>query len=142
MNHIGKSAKKTLNALNQSLPVVVGVIMAISLLKTAVPESLYSTIFTGNILIDPFIGSLIGSIAAGNPITSYIIGGELIKQGVSLFAVTAFLLSWVTVGIISLPAEMDILGKKFALARNIICFIVSFLVAILTVITFGIVGEL
>ncbi|WP_129597862.1 hypothetical protein [Methanohalophilus profundi] len=142
MNHIGKSAKKTLNALNQSLPVVVGVIMAISLLKTAVPESLYSTIFTGNILIDPFIGSLIGSIAAGNPITSYIIGGELIKQGVSLFAVTAFLLSWVTVGIISLPAEMDILGKKFALARNIICFIVSFLVAILTVITLGIVGEL
>ncbi|WP_462273199.1 hypothetical protein [Methanohalophilus sp.] len=142
MNHIGKSAKKTLNALNQSLPVVVGVIMAISLLKTAVPESLYSTIFTGNILIDPFIGSLIGSIAAGNPITSYIIGGELIKQGVSLFAVTAFLLSWVTVGIISLPAEMDILGKKFALTRNIICFIVSFLVAILTVITLGIVGEL
>ncbi|ADE35576.1 hypothetical protein [Methanohalophilus mahii] len=99
MNHIVKSAKKTLNALNQSLPVVVGVIMAISLLKAAVPESLYSTIFTGNILIDPFIGSLIGSIAAGNPITSYIIGGELIKQGVSLFAVTAFLLSWVTVGI-------------------------------------------
>lgn len=116
--------------------------MAISLLKTAVPESLYSTIFTGNILIDPFIGSLIGSIAAGNPITSYIIGGELIKQGVSLFAVTAFLLSWVTVGIISLPAEMDILGKKFALTRNIICFIVSFLVAILTVITLGIIGEL
>ncbi|APH38599.1 hypothetical protein [Methanohalophilus halophilus] len=142
MNHIGKSAKKTLNALNQSLPVVVGVIMAISLLKAAVPESLYSTIFTGNILIDPFIGSLIGSIAAGNPITSYIIGGELIKQGVSLFAVTAFLLSWVTVGIISLPAEMDILGKKFALTRNIICFIVSFFVAILTVITLGIVGEL
>lgn len=142
MNHIGKSAKKTLNALNQSLPVVVGVIMAISLLKTAVPDSLYSTIFTGNILIDPFIGSLIGSIAAGNPITSYIVGGELIKQGVSLFAVTAFLLSWVTVGIISLPAEMDILGKKFALTRNIICFIVSFLVAILTVITLGIVGEL
>jgi uncharacterized membrane protein YraQ (UPF0718 family) len=142
MNYIGKSAKKTLNALNQSLPVVVGVIMAISLLKTAVPESLYSTIFTGNILIDPFIGSLIGSIAAGNPITSYIIGGELIKQGVSLFAVTAFLLSWVTVGIISLPAEMDILGKKFALTRNIICFIVSFLVAILTVITLGIIGEL
>lgn len=116
--------------------------MAISLLKAAVPESLYSTIFTGNILIDPFIGSLIGSIAAGNPITSYIIGGELIKQGVSLFAVTAFLLSWVTVGIISLPAEMDILGKKFALTRNIICFIVSFFVAILTVITLGIVGEL
>lgn len=142
MNHIGKSAKKTLDALNQSLPVVVGIIMAISLLKTAVPESLYSTIFTGNILIDPFIGSLIGSIAAGNPITSYIIGGELIKQGVSLFAVTAFLLSWVTVGIISLPAEMDILGKKFALTRNIICFIVSFFVAILTVITLGIVGEL
>ncbi|SES86240.1 hypothetical protein SAMN04488587_1332 [Methanococcoides vulcani] len=142
MLNFKKSARKTLNTINQSFPVVFGVVMAISLLIAAVPEYLYSRIFTGNILIDPLVGSFIGSVAAGNPITSYVIGGELLNEGVSLVAVTAFLLSWVTVGILNLPAEMDLLGKKFALTRNIICFIVAFFVAILTVTTLGFIGEI
>lgn len=142
MLNFEKSARKTLNTINQSFPIVFGVVMAISLLIAAVPEYLYSKIFTGNILIDPLVGSFIGSVAAGNPITSYVIGGELLNEGVSLVAVTAFLLSWVTVGILNLPAEMDLLGKKFALTRNIICFIVAFFVAILTVITLGFIGEI
>src|SRR6056297_3214467 len=120
MNNLKKSARQTLNAINQSLPVLFGVVMAISLLKAAVPKSYYSAIFTGNIFIDPLAGSLIGSIAAGNPVISYVIGGELLNEGVSLVAVTAFLLSWVTMGVFNLPAEMEILGKKFALARNMI----------------------
>ncbi|WP_135605483.1 hypothetical protein [Methanococcoides sp. NM1] len=142
MLNFEKSARKTLNTINQSFPIVFGVVMAISLLIAAVPEYLYSKIFTGNILIDPLVGSFIGSVAAGNPITSYVIGGELLNEGVSLVAVTAFLLSWVTVGILNLPAEMDLLGKKFALTRNIICFIVAFFVAILTIITLGFIGEI
>ena len=80
-------------------------------------------------------GSTVGSISAGNPITSYIIGGELLKEGISLFAVTAFITAWVTVGIIQLPAEASILGKRFALARNILSFIFSIIVAIATVLT-------
>ena len=142
MINLENSARKTLTSINQSFPVLFGVIMAISLLKSAVPESLYSTIFTGNIVIDSIVGSFIGSVAAGNPITSYVIGGELLSEGVSLVAVTAFMLSWVTVGISNLPAEMDILGTKFALIRNTICFIVTFFVAILTVTTLGFIGEL
>ena len=54
---------------------------------------------------DTVIGSAIGSIAAGNPIMSYIIGGELMKEGVSLFAITAFIVTWVTVSIVQFPAE-------------------------------------
>ena len=82
---------------------------------------------------DGLIGSVFGSISAGNPITSYIIGAELLKEGVGLFAVTAFLVAWVTVGIIQLPAEAAILGKKFALTRNLISFILAILVSLATV---------
>nr|CBH37729.1 hypothetical protein BSM_12060 [uncultured archaeon] len=32
---------------------------------------------------------------------SYIIGGELMKEGVSLFAITAFIVTWVTVSIVN-----------------------------------------
>jgi len=41
----------------------------------------------------------------------------------------------VTVGVIQLPAEASILGKRFALTRNILSFIFAILVAIATVIT-------
>ncbi len=141
-SRLKKSARKTLNAINQSIPVLLGVVSAISLLNAAVPEGAYSEIFSGNIFLDPLLGGIFGSIAAGNPITSYVVGGELLSEGVSLVAVTAFLLSWVTVGLIHLTAEIDLLGKKFALARNLICFIVSIPVAILVVITVEIIGAL
>ena len=66
-----------------------------------------------------------------------IIGGELLAQGVSLVAVTAFLIAWVTVGVVQLPAESILLGRRFALLRNIISFVFSVIVAIITVFLVG-----
>ena len=78
-------------------------------------------------------GAFCGSILAGNPVNSYVIGGELITNGVSLFAVTAFIMAWVTVGIIQLPAEIAALGKRFALIRNAISFLLSMIIAMFAV---------
>ncbi len=117
------SGKKTARAFRQALPVLLGVLLLISLLLTAVPQEQIAALFTGNILTDSVIGSLIGSVAAGNPLTSYIIGGELLKAGIGLSAVGAFLVAWVTVGLIQLPAEISILGRRFALVRNLLAFI-------------------
>ena len=120
-------------------PIILGTILLVSLISALVPQSFYSRIFTGNHFFDPFIGSLIGSISAGTPLISYIIGGELLKQGISLLAVTAFLVAWVTVGIVQLPAEMMILGKKFAVFRNLSAFILSIIVAIITILIFNLI---
>ena len=81
----------------------------------------------------------IGSISAGNPITSYIFGGELLDQGINLLAVTAFLVAWVTVGLVQLPAESFLLGKRFAILRNAISFIFSIFVAIITAFLVGLI---
>ena len=88
-------------------------------------------------IIDTLIGALAGSIAGGNPVTSFIIGGELMSQGVSMLAITAFIVAWVTVGVIQLPAEALMLGKRFALLRNVISFITAVIIAILTVLILG-----
>ncbi len=109
----------------------------VALIITAVPKSFYSRIFTENPILDPLIGSVFGSIAAGNPLTSYVIGGELLDRGVSLIAVTAFVLSWVTVGLVQFPAESETLGRKFAIVRNLVSFIMSIVLAILTVFFLG-----
>jgi len=119
-----------------NIPVLTGIVLLISLVNTIIPKSLYSTIF-GNPILDPIIGSAVGSILAGSPITSYIIGGELLQQGVTFMAVTAFIVAWVTVGIIQLPAEAMLLGKRFAIVRNLVSFILSIIVAITTVLIVG-----
>jgi len=128
-----KALFKAARAIWRSTPAILGVVLLVSLANSLLPKSSYSFIFQKNVVVDPIIGASIGSVLAGNPIVSYIIGGELLKQGVSLIAVTAFLVAWVTVGIIQFPAEAMLLGRKFAVVRNACAFLFSILVAILTV---------
>ncbi len=114
------------------VPMLIGIVFLIGLANSLIPKSAYSKVFTGSIF-DPLIGSILGSILAGSPITSYIIGGEFLAQGVSLIAITAFIVAWVTVGVITLPAEIMMLGKRFSIARNAISFVFAIIVAIITV---------
>lgn len=134
---IKESLGKTINSFKQSMPILLGVLLLIALATNAIPKNFYVRLFTGNPLIDPFIGAFFGSIAAGNPITSYVIGGELKSQGVSMVAIVAFILSWVTVGVIQLPAESLMLGRRFALIRNLVSFFLAIIISILTVLTLG-----
>jgi len=115
------------------LPVMIGVVLLTGLFDAFVSKELLSSIFSGNTVLDTLWGACFGSIFAGNPINSYIIGGELLKYGVSLFAVTAFIVTWVTVGLVQLPAEIVAFGKRFALLRNGLSFVLAIPIAILTV---------
>ena len=124
---------KSGRSMYKALPVLIGVILLISLANTLIPKAIYSSLFSRNTLLDSVIGSTLGSILAGNPITSYILGGEFLKQGISLVAVTAFMVAWVTVGIVQLPAEITLLGRKFAITRNITAFVFAIIVALVTV---------
>ncbi|MCD6376372.1 MAG: hypothetical protein J7L94_12645 [Caldisericaceae bacterium] len=126
--------------IGQALPIIVGVLLLFGLYRNFIPNTFLRQIFTGNIFKDTFMGSVAGSILAGNAVNSYIIGGELLKDGVSLYAVTAFLVTWVTIGVVQFPAEVAFLGKSFAIKRNFLSFVLSFLVAIATVITLKILG--
>lgn len=137
---ITKAKKSLIQAgrmLWRAFPLILGTMILVSLMSVLIPKSFYTSIFQGN-LLDPLIGSATGSILAGNPITSYILGGELLKNGISLIAVTAFIVAWVTVGIIQLPAESFLLGKRFAITRNIVSFILAIITAILTVLIMSI----
>ncbi len=137
INTIKKTFLKTLNNFGQFLPIVLGSIMLVSIMVTLIPKDFYTKIFTGNELIDSFLGSVLGSVAVGNPIVSYIIGGELLDQGVSLVAVTAFIVAWISVGVVQLPAESLALGKRFSIMRNLLFFFTALFVAILTVFTYS-----
>jgi hypothetical protein len=128
----------TTRAFKKSPPILIGVLMILALADVLIPKQAYRFIFPGNWLFDPLIGAVLGSISGGNPLTSYVIGGELRQEGVSMIAITAFIVSWVTVGIIQLPAEGLMLGKRFATVRNSVSFCTSIVIAIFTLLTIGI----
>lgn len=131
--------RKTIETIKISLPMILGVLLLISLLNSIFKGG-YTQIFTGNYLLDPLLGALLGSISFGIPITSYVAGGELLKEGVSLLAVTAFVLAWTTVGVAMLPLEIGVFGRKFAFLRNGLNFISAILIAVLTIATLRIFG--
>jgi predicted Fe-Mo cluster-binding NifX family protein len=118
------------------LPMFVGIILLMGLFNSLISKELLASIFSGSNLLDTLWGACFGSILAGNPINSYVIGGEMRVYGVSLFAVTAFITSWVTVGLVQLPAEIAALGKNFALIRNALSFAQGLIISFLTVITY------
>ncbi len=134
---VERAIKKPAKSIANMFPVITGVVLLIGLINTVIPKSLYSLLFSRNIISDSIVGSSVGSILAGNPVTSYILGGEFLKNGTSLIAVTSFIVAWVTVGIVQSPAEAAALGKRFALYRNLLSFIFSIAVAIVTVFIVG-----
>lgn len=131
--------KRSVNQFAAMLPILAGVVLLIGLFNALVPKEILASLFSGNAILDTLWGACFGSILAGNPVNSYIIGGELLRQGVSLFAVTALIITWVTVGLVQLPAEMAALGRRFAILRNAICFIFSLPIALITVAVLNIV---
>ncbi len=131
---------KTINNFKVALPMIGGIFLLVNLINLGFAGQ-YSRIFTNHWLVDPLLGAGAGSISFGMPLTSYVVGGELLKQGVSLIAITAFILAWTTVGVFMLPLEAKFLGKRFAITRNIINFIFAIIIAVLTVAIFSLIHD-
>lgn len=137
-----KVLKKSALSFLGMAPMLLGVIGLVGLFQTLVTPQMLATLFQGNPIIDTFIGTLTGGISAGHPMISYVLGGELIKQGISLYAVSAFILSWVTLGLIQIPAEIEAFGRRFTIYRNILAFVFTLIIAILTSYTVQIITAL
>lgn len=134
------SSRKTLNSFLNILPIVFGMLLLTSLVIEMFPEQVSAGVFGKNSIVDAWLGATVGGIAAGHPLVSYVLGGELLNSGVSLFAVTALIVSWVTVGVVQLPAEALMLGKRFAIYRNLLCYLFAVAIALLTVYTLQLIG--
>lgn len=119
------------------LPRLVGVILLLGLFRGFVSEQALLSLFAGSDLLDSFWGACLGSVLAGNPVNSYVIGKSLLSAGVGMIGVTALMLSWVNVGLIQLPVESAALGLRFALVRNLAGFVVAIIMSFVLVFLAG-----
>jgi len=121
-------------------PMILAVIGLVGLFQVFISKEMLASLFTGDPVKDTIIGTVGGGIAVGQPIISYILGGELLEQGISMYAVTAFILAWVTLGVVQLPVEAGVLGVRFTVYRNILAFLSTLVVSIATVWTLDLLG--
>ena len=77
------------------------------------------------------IGAGIGSVTLLPGFVAYPISAVLMKQGVSVMVLAAFLTTLMMVGIITLPLESKFFGTKAALVRNLLSLIGAIIVALL-----------
>jgi uncharacterized membrane protein YraQ (UPF0718 family) len=123
-------ARKALALFLSMLPMLLATVALVGLLQTYVSTEILHSLFRGDILVDTLIGTLSGGVSVGPPIISYIIGGELMDEGISVYAISAFILSWVSLGVIQLPLEASILGLRFTIVRNLLALGSAFLIAL------------
>jgi len=120
------------------LPMVIAVVALVALFKSYVTPQMLSTLFGHGRGADIAIGTLTGAVSSGNGALSYVIAEGLLDQGVSLYAVSAFVLAWVTLGFIQLPAEASVFGVRFTVWRNLLTLISTVAVSYLAVVTTGV----
>ncbi len=129
--------KNTFKTLYMISPMLLAVIGLIGIFKTFITPEMLHTLFNGSILHDMMLGTGIGAVSVGQPFLSYIIGGELLEEGASFYGVTAFILSFVTLGVIQLPLEFSIFGFRFAVLRNLLSLLFAFLLSWAIAFTLG-----
>jgi uncharacterized membrane protein YraQ (UPF0718 family) len=112
--------------LGSILPMFVAVFGLVGLFEVFVPPALIERWMGASAGAQSLlVGAAVGSIAAGPPPVAFPIAAGLLKGGAWMPAVAAFIVSWVLVGIASLPFEAKLFGWRFALLRNGASFLIA-----------------
>jgi len=125
---IEQSLKMAGKSLGKLLPLLVAVFGLVGLFQEFLPPELVTQwLGESSGALGLLIGASAGAIAIGPPLAAYPLAGSLLESGAWPPAIAAFIVSWISVGIITLPFEAKTFGSRFALLRNGISFISAML---------------
>ncbi len=113
-------------------PMILIIVIVVGLLLGFVPPDQIARFFgeqTGisGVLV---IGG-IGAILHIPSLVSFPLAASLLESGASVMAAAAFITTLTMIGTVYLPMEMRVLGKKLALLRNGLSFVVALTISIL-----------
>jgi len=114
-------------SLSNLVPLLLAIFALVGLFKEFMPPELIETLLgNGNQALSLLTGGLIGAVSIGPPLAAYPIAGSLLAGGAWPPAVAAFIMSWISVGVITLPFEAKIFSWRFALIRNALTLITAY----------------
>ena len=124
-----KIAKKSFMKTAPSLLAVLGIVGLT--LGVLTPETISRLIGADAGFMATIIAAVIGAITLIPSLIAFPLAGSLLRAGASVTTISVFITTLVMVGIVTMPMEIKILGKKFALLRNGLGFIAALLIATL-----------
>ena len=131
--------EKTLLALKTSgktaagiLPFLLIIIIVIGFLLTFVPSHVIASLIGRRAgFWGVLIAALTGSILLIPHFVAAPLAASLLLQGAGIPAISAFVTTLVMVGIVTMPMEMEMMGRKFTIWRNILSFGFALLIALI-----------
>ncbi|KPK21987.1 MAG: permease [Dehalococcoidia bacterium SG8_51_3] len=106
------------NLLLQILPLLIFAFIIAGMIQVLIPKELISKwVGTESGFRGILIGSALGGLMPGGPITSLPVAAGLLRVGASIGTMVAFLTGWSLLALTRLPMEIGIMGWKFALIR-------------------------
>jgi len=114
------------------LPTVFIIIIFIGLLLGFVPQSQISKIIGEQAgFVGVFIIALLGVFMHIPSLISFPLAASLLKSGASVTSVAVFITTLTMISVVTLPLEIKELGRKMALLRNGISFVIAIIIGII-----------
>jgi len=127
-----KSLKIAVKSFVRIIPLVFIIIIVIGLFLGFVPPNQISRFIgeqsgiTGILLV-----GIVGAVLHIPALLAFPLASSLLENGASVGAVAAFITTLTMIGTVTLPLEIRELGRKIALLRNGLSFIVAIIIAII-----------
>ncbi len=134
-----KSKEKTKSGLKNAvkslmgiMPYVIIIILGIGVMQGFLSKEIISSFLGENSgFWGVILAGLLGAVLFIPALISFPLTASLIDSGASIMVAAAFITTLTMVGFITLPLEIKELGKKFALLRNLLSFIIAIIIAVL-----------
>ena len=134
-----KDKKKTFLSLKKAwtmfinvLPQFIAILLLVGLMLAVLsPETIRRILGDTTGFVGMLISSLVGAITMVPVMIAFPIVAQLLKSGAGMIQIAVFISTLTTVGMVTIPMEVKYLGKKVAILRNILAFLLSFVVAYL-----------
>ncbi len=129
-----EKAKKSLLVAGKSfiriLPMMFIIIIVIGLLLGFVPpEQISKFIGKQSGIWGVLLVGIVGTFMFIPALLSFPLAASLLESGASVTAVAAFITTLTMIGVVTLPLEIKELGKKMALLRNGLSFVIAIIIA-------------
>jgi uncharacterized membrane protein YraQ (UPF0718 family) len=122
--------KKAWRSLENILPQFLGILMLIGILLAIFNTELITKIIGEQSgWAGVVISAVIGAITLMPGFIAFPTAAMLLQGGAGYMQIGAFISSLMMVGVITLPVEIEYFGKRLAIARNVLAFLFSFIVA-------------
>ena len=134
-----KSSQKTWQGLKVAMvkgislaPWMIAIIVLIGVLLSFIPPTVIEEYLGGEMtLLQVTAAALVGTVSMIPNLVSVPLAGSLVESGASYTTIAAFLTTLTMVGFVTLPLELNELGKKITIWRNLLAFIFAISIALI-----------